>query len=104
MAQYVGFMSQFKRDNIMVFKVKNYEIKRSTGARCDQAPREGAIRQIVDILQQTGSSGDTILKFKGKKKLELCVVQELMLRYLQMIKKNNKNWFVTPSEAIILKL
>ena len=39
-----------------------------------------------------------------KKKLELCVVQELMLRYLQMIKKNNKNWFVTPSEAIILKL
>ena len=104
MAQYVGFMSQFKSDNTMVFKVKNYQNKRSTGARCDQAPRESALRQILDIFSQTDTDEKIVALVKTKKKTELCVAQEIYLRYLQITKQNSKTWFVTPVQAIILKI
>tara|TARA_Y100001958_G_scaffold157683_1_gene153395 strand:- start:2172 stop:4391 length:2220 start_codon:yes stop_codon:yes gene_type:complete len=103
MSQFVGFMSRFKSDNRMVFKIKNLENKRSTGARCDQAPRETTLQQIKTILQEADISEETISQINDKKKINLCVLQELFLRYFQLKKKNDKVWFITPVEAIILK-
>lgn len=103
MPQFVGFMSRFKTDNKMVFKIKNLENKRSTGARCDQAPRDVTLYQIKIILKEANMREELIDQINDKKKINLCVLQELFLRYYQLEKKNNKVWFITPVEAIILK-
>ena len=36
--------------------------------------------------------------------VELCVMQEFILRFFETIKKNNKQWFLTPEMAIYFKL
>jgi len=95
--QYVGFIGDFKNE-FNIFKVKNMEDKRSKGARCDQAGKSDTIKLLNDILQQNKyTSANT----KGRNKKEFCVIQELVLRYFNKIKKNNKIWFLTPQEAII---
>ena len=37
----------------------------------------------------------------GRKKIEFCVIQELLLRFYNKTKKDNKIWFLNPSEAIV---
>ena len=32
---------------------------------------------------------------------ELCITQELILRILNIEKKDNKRWFLTPGEAVV---
>ena len=41
---------------------------------------------------------------KGRNKIEFCVLQEMYLRYFDKTSKNNKRWFVTPSEMILNSL
>ena len=38
---------------------------------------------------------------KGRKKLEFCVIQEMLLRHFDKIKKDNKTWFFNQSAAMI---
>ena len=33
--------------------------------------------------------------------LEICVLQELVLRYYESINKDSKKWFLTPTEYVI---
>ena len=87
MPQFVGFMSRFKTDNKMVFKIKNLENKRSTGARCDQAPRDVTLYQIKIILKEANMREELIDQINDKKKINLCVLQELFLRYYQLGKE-----------------
>ena len=103
-AKFVGFMTQFKRDKKMVFKVKNFTIKSSKGARCDQAPRDPSLIQLNDILKEGGFNSKYIDLFNSKKKFQICVLQELYLRYFEFTNKNKKTWFLSPVQAIILKL
>ena len=35
---------------------------------------------------------------------ELCVIQEFILRYFDIIRKNSKKWFLTPDMALNYKL
>lgn len=97
MNQYIGFIGDFKNE-YNIFKVKNMEDKRSKGARCDQAGKAETIKLLNDILEENKY---TNANTKGRNKKEFCVVQELVLRYFNKNKKNNKIWFLTPQEAII---
>ena len=104
MAQYVGFMSKFKDDRYMVFKVKNFANKRSTGARCDQSSKSAALQILENILDYSGQDEEHKKSLNNKKNIQLCILQELYLRYYNYNKHNDKVWFVTPVQAIILKL
>lgn len=97
MNQYLGFIGDFKNE-YNIFKVKNMEDKRSKGARCDQAGKAETIKLLNSILQENKYSNANT---KGRNKKEFCVIQELVLRSFNKIKKNNKIWFLTPQEAII---
>ena len=97
MNQYIGFIGDFKNE-YNIFKVKNLEDKRSKGARCDQAGKADTIKLLNDIIQENKYTASNT---KGRNKKEFCVIQELVLRYFNKIKKNNKTWFLTPQEAII---
>ena len=93
----VGFITMFKKD-YNIFKVKNLDDKRSKGARCDQAGKSETIKLLNEIIDDTVYSSENT---KGRNKIEFCVLQEMYLRYFDKTSKNNKRWFVTPSEMII---
>ena len=87
----------FKKD-YNIFKVKNMEDKRSKGARCDQAGKSETIKLLNEIIGDSVYSSENT---KGRNKIEFCVMQEMYLRYFDKTSKNNKRWFVTPSEMIL---
>ena len=91
-------MENFKGD-YMVFKVKDMTKKRHKGARCDQAGKDAAIKTMNGILGETRYLSNSDI---GQK--ELCVLQELTLRIYNKQQKDGKVWFLTPAEAILIKV
>ena len=94
---HVGFITTFKKE-YNIFKVKNMEDKRSKGARCDQAGKSETIKLLNEIIGESMYSSDNT---KGRNKIEFCVLQEMYLRYFDKISKNDKRWFLSPSETIV---
>ena len=102
----IGFIANFKKD-YLIFKTKNMSIKRNIGARCDQGGRGQSIKNLNLIF----NSNDEIeninyieKNLKGIGQKELCIIQELLLRFFNYIKLGNKTWFLSPTEAVILKI
>lgn len=95
--QYVGFIGNFKNE-YNIFKVKNMEDKRGKGARCDQTSKSDTVELLNNILNTNKYTPENT---KGRKKLEFCVIQEMLLRYFNKIKKDNKTWFLNLSAAMI---
>ena len=99
-APYVGFMAEFKTSG-MVFKIKDTLAKRTRGARCDQSGKSNAIRIINKITGEERLSSENT---SNKNIHELCVYQELILRYYNKIRDNDKTWFISPEMAKILNI
>jgi hypothetical protein len=95
--RYVGFVGNFK-NQYNIFKIKDMEDKRGKGARCDQSGKSDTYGIINYIL---GENKYTSENTKGKKKIEFCVIQELLLRFYNKINKDNKVWFLNQQEVII---
>lgn len=86
----VGFIDNEKSNRYLVFKTKQTDAKRNTGARCDEAVKAKKL-QILNMI--VGSEKYTKENTKGMVQAELCALQEFLLRYYNKIKKNNKLWF-----------
>lgn len=77
----------------MVFKVRNINNKRDTGARCDQAQKS----QTLKLL-------DTMVEFEYNRKInqkQLCILEEFIFRIYDKNKKDSKVWFLSPVENIL---
>uniref|UniRef100_A0A6C0ERC1 Helicase ATP-binding domain-containing protein n=1 Tax=viral metagenome TaxID=1070528 RepID=A0A6C0ERC1_9ZZZZ len=109
----VGFIGYEKNNRYLVFKTKDMDSSRDTGARCDEAGKDKTLKKINDIIGdirytnentkvKKDSDGNVISEAIGH--TELCVIQELLLRYFDKIKKNDKKWFLSPDMAIYHKL
>ena len=98
MNQLMGFMSIFKKDFI-VFKVKYMKRARHKGARCDQSHKKDAIQIINDLLGETVVPADST-----KSRIELCIVEEFLLRSFQSKAKDGKAWFLNPGEAVLVDI
>ena len=88
----LGIMSVFKKNEI-VFKIRNINNKRDTGARCDQAQKSHTLKIL-----------DSVTSFKYNKKLnqkQLCILEEFIFRIHNKNKKDNKVWFLSPVENIL---
>ena len=97
MSHVVGFITGFK-DQYMIFKVKDMTLKRHKGARCDQSGKSDTIKLLNKIMgEQVYSNQNT----RNRVQMELCSLQEFLLRYYDATKKDNKRWFLSPEEAII---
>jgi hypothetical protein len=94
----VGFISFEPKQSHYVFKVKNVNAKRNTGARCDEKTKAKNISVINEILK---SEKYTKENTKGTVNQELCTLQEFTLRYFNKIRKNNKIWFLDTELAMI---
>jgi hypothetical protein len=97
----------------MVFKTKDMESSRDTGARCDESGKDKTMKKINEIIGETKYTNDTTKAEKDVNgnitrdsigHLELCVIQEFILRYFDAIKRDNIKWFLTPEMAIYFKL
>lgn len=105
----VGFISYEKGNKDLVFKTKIMSSKRDTGARCDQAGKNNNIKKLNEILGEEkytientkvlkGSNGIVIREAIGN--IDLCILEEFILRYFDAINKDGKRYFVTPELAI----
>ena len=96
----IGFIGNFKNDFI-IFKVKQLDKKRNKGARCDQAGKADTIKLLNSIV---GENKYNTTNTKGIYQKQLCILQEFLLRIYDYNNKNNKRWFIKPSEAILLNI
>jgi hypothetical protein len=109
----VGFVGYDKNNKDLVFKTKNMLSSRDTGARCDQATKRNNINKINSILGEEKYTIENTKIIKDKNgniiheaisNIELCILEEFILRYFNVIEKDNKKYFVTPELAIWYKL
>jgi hypothetical protein len=109
----VGFIGYEKSNKYLVFKTKDMTSTRDTGARCDEAGKDKTMKKINDILGETKYTNETTKAKKDENgkvisesinQAELCVIQEFILRYFNIINESEKIWFLTPEMAIYKKL
>lgn len=109
----VGFIGYEKNNNYLIFKTKDINSKRDTGARCDEAGKSKTIDLLNRIIGEEkytkentklkkDDDGNILREAIGQ--VELCVLEELIMRYFNVIRKNGKKWFFTPEMAIYHKL
>jgi hypothetical protein len=96
----VGFIGYEKQNRYLVFKIRDNESKRNSGARCDEAGKSKTIKTLNEIV---GEERYTSENTKGLVQMELCCLQEFILRYFNNIKKDNKIWFLNSDIALFNK-
>ena len=99
----IGFIGQDQKNRYLIFKVKDMEAKRNTGARCDEASKPKKIAILTELLGQELFDKYTQGTTKGMVQAELCSLQELLFRYYNKTKKNNKLWFFDFETAMLSK-
>ena len=88
-----------KSSNIYEFKIKYTQDTKSTGAVVENKSKP----QIIQILNDTiGNTAFNIKKDKLKKKNELCVIEELILRYYNNHNTKNAKTFLNKLENYYL--
>ena len=98
----IGFVNYEQKNRYLVFKVKDMNAKRNTGARCDEAAKTKKIQILKDIMGE--AEFNRYNELEGKiTKIELCCLEEFLFRYYNKIKKNNNLWFFNFELAMLLK-
>jgi len=109
----IGFIGYEKSNRYLVFKTKDMSSRRDTGARCDEAGKVKTLQKLNEIVGETKYTNENTKAKKDKDgnilseatgHIELCVLQEFILRFFNTIKKDDKKWFFTPEMAIWHKL
>ena len=98
-----GFINNFKGGDL-VFKTKDLSIKRSKGARCDQAGKRGNNGVLKTLNKIIGEDKYTDVNTKGIYALQLCVLEEFLLRLYNKVKHKKKIWFLGPEQASLLNI
>ena len=93
----IGFIGNIK-NNYMIFKTKDMNAPRNTGARCHQSGKPQAVKRLNEILGRTAFNNENTKKLHI---LNLCIRQEFTLRLFNMNKRDKKIWFLNPTEAAL---
>lgn len=96
----VGFIGYEHKNRYLVFKVKEMKVARTKGARCDESVKSKKIKILNEIVGREKYNKENT---RGAVQSELCSLQELLLRYFNKEKKENKMWFLTFELAMIYK-
>ena len=94
----IGFIIQFKNENYNIFKMKNFNVSRNKGTRCDQLGKDAAIKYLNLIVGFNKYNDENL---RNVKLPELCSYQEFLLRYYDHINKDKKKWFLNNEEAVL---
>jgi hypothetical protein len=97
---WVGFMGYEKQNRYLVFKIKDIKSKRNSGARCDEGGKAKTLKILNEVV---GEERYTSESTKGLVQIELCCLLELIMRYYNRLKINNKIWFLNSDIALFNK-
>ena len=97
----IGFISTDNKNKNKVFKTKDISIKRNSGARCDEAGKTKTIKLLNDIV---GTEWLTKENTKKLVQIDLCIIEEIFLRYLNKNKSDKKIWFLNSNIAVFNKI
>jgi len=111
--KYIGFIGYKKNNSALVFKTKDMDSSRDTGATCEESGKDKSIQKLNLIVggekwtkentkQKKDEDGNIINISIGQ--IDLCVLQEFILRYFEITNEGDKKWFLTPEMAIYHKL
>ena len=103
----IGFIAEFKEKtgrSYAVFKIK-YVQEKGGGARCDQISskqrRLTIVNQIIHGLDpDIAPPMYTMESTKDQNTARFCVLPELLLRSYNLMRKDDKHWFLTPMQAV----
>lgn len=98
LAPYVGFIADFKK-KFRIFKVKDMSRPRQRGARCDQAGKGESVRVLRGIMGDSLPDG-----FGAARQMVVCVLQELVLREYDRLRRDGVRWYVPPGAAALVKI
>ena len=92
----VGFIGYENKNKYLVFKVKNTEKGRNTGARCDESRKSNKLEILNELAgpDKDGKEKYTKDTTRGIVQAELCSMQEFLFRYNNKNKKNGKIYFL----------
>uniref|UniRef100_A0A6C0KTR6 DOD-type homing endonuclease domain-containing protein n=1 Tax=viral metagenome TaxID=1070528 RepID=A0A6C0KTR6_9ZZZZ len=96
----VGFIGYDQKNSYLVFKIKDTQSARNTGARCDEAGKAKKLQVINSVLGEEKYNKDNT---KGMGQAELCSLIEFIMRYYNNERKDGKIWFLTLVMAHINK-
>jgi hypothetical protein len=110
--KYVGFIGYKRNNSALVFKTKDMDSSRDTGATCEESGKDKSIKKLNLIIgfEKYNKENTRLHKKDGVvitesiTQVELCILQEFILRYFNKISHNDKKWFLTPEMAIYHKL
>jgi hypothetical protein len=95
----IGFMQLFRDTGEITFKIKDMKQKRNNkGSRIDRLRKNEIIaffNQVLGYQEYNNENTEPILK------ISLCVMLEIVLRYYNEMRKNDKVWFLDVETAII---
>jgi len=113
----IGFIGLENKNKYLTFKIKQMDMKRNTGARCDEAVKSKKIlflNLISDKIEGRDKYVDAVLtpeektagfvSTKGLVQAELCSLLELLFRKYNKDVKDGKMWFVDYEMATIYGL
>ena len=93
----IGFIGYENKNKFMVFKTKDTRSDRNKGARCDQAVKGVKVTNLNKIIGQELFKKENT---KTKSGVEICILQEVILRHYNSIRKNGKKWFISSDIAL----
>ena len=105
----IGFIGYDKNNTYLVFKTKDMTSKRDTGAICSQAVKNKNLLQLNNIIGEEKYTIENTKLLKDANgniireaisNVELCVLEEFILRFFDAIKRKGKKWFLTPEMAL----
>jgi len=96
----IGFMNDFKTEKYVVFKTKYINSPRVLGARCDQNSNKSKSIEILNSIVESNLYSPKL----DIPQREICIIQELYLRYFENGRKNNKHWFLSPPYAVLTNI
>ena len=99
----IGFIGLEVKNRYLVFKVKDMDAKRNTGARCDESSKPRKIAVLTELMGEQVFEKYTNGTTKGLVQPELCSLEEFLFRYYNKSKKNNKVWFFNFESAMLSK-
>ena len=99
----VGFIGYENKNKYLVFKVKDTQAKRNTGARCDESSKTHKLKILNELAgpDENGKLKYTKESTRGIVQAELCSLQEFLFRYNNKIKKNGKIYFLDFETSMI---
>ena len=104
---FLGFMSPFKK-KYSIFKIKDTTKKRDTGFRCDQKGKIDILRTLNKTIQEGEKTDEEYFTYENTESIEnareLCVDQEILFRYYNIINKNGTTWFLSLEDYLFTKL